>query len=106
MSSAGLLVAVTMDSTKSSNASAVSKALCAAGRTLGRTPPAQIVLLQPGVDIRCPHCRDWHAVEPRHESGTAYTAAMLYFSCRGNTYYAGQRGHPSRHESRCSGPRG
>ena len=79
---------------------AAAGAIVPPGRTLGRTPPAQVVLLQPGVDIRCPHCRDWHAVEPRHESGTAYTTAMLYFSCRGSTYYAGQRGHPSRHETR------
>ena len=64
-----------------------------------------MILCQPGVEVRCPHCRGWHAVESRHESGTAYTTAMLYFSCRGNTYYAGQRGHPSRHESWRSGPR-
>ena len=70
----------------------------------GGTPPDAPVLLQPSVAVRCPHCRAWHAVEPRHTSGTAYTTSMLYFSCRGDTYYAGQRGHQSRHETRRAAP--
>lgn len=67
---------------------------------LGWTSSDTPVLLEPGVEIHCLHCRGWHAVELRNASGTAYTVAMLYFSCRGCTYYAGQRGTRSRHETR------
>ena len=53
--------------------------------------------LQPGAEVRCPHCRRWHPVFVGHTEGTDYTLAMLYFMCRGARFYAGQIGHVSRH---------
>jgi hypothetical protein len=50
--------------------------------------------------IRCPHCRQWHAVFYGHTEGTDYTLQMLYFTCRGMRFYAGQAGQTSRHPTR------
>ena len=50
--------------------------------------------------VRCPHCRQWHPVTRPYTEGTAYTQAMLLFTCRQQTYYAGQRGVPCRHPTR------
>ena len=46
--------------------------------------------------IRCPHRRHWHAAFHAHTEGTDYTLQMLYFTCRGLRFYAGQAGYPSR----------
>lgn len=58
--------------------------------------------LQPGDEIRCPHCRGWHPVKHLHTEGTDYTVKMLYFECRAGHYYAGQLGTVSRHQTRWS----
>jgi hypothetical protein len=52
--------------------------------------------------LRCPHCRRWHPVFIGHNSVTPYTQAMLYFTCRGGRYYAGQLGQASRHPVKAS----
>ncbi len=56
--------------------------------------------LQPGAEIRCPHCRRWHPVISKHTDGTEYTRAMLYWLCRSATYDAGQLGGNSRYPTR------
>ena len=56
--------------------------------------------LEPGHEIRCPHCLRWHPVRLKHATGTEYTRLMLYFVCRGADYYAGQRGSVGRHDTR------
>lgn len=56
--------------------------------------------LQPGDELRCPHCPQWHVVITQHATGTEYTRRMLYFACRQGHYYAGQIGTPSRHPTR------
>jgi hypothetical protein len=56
--------------------------------------------LQPGSEIRCPHCHVWHPVIERNEEGTEYTRAMMYWKCRGRDFYAGQVGSFSRHPTR------
>src|SRR5687768_4917689 len=56
--------------------------------------------LQPGSQVLCPHCRGWHPVFLGHTEGTPYSQAMMYWVCRGGRYYAGQRGHTSRHPTR------
>lgn len=56
--------------------------------------------LEPGDELCCPHCRQWHPVIAPYASGTDYTIGMLFFACRGLQYFAAQRGHVSRHETR------
>jgi len=56
--------------------------------------------LEPGDELHCPHCHRWHQVITRHATGTDYAIRMMYWTCRGATYYAGQDGHVSRHETR------
>lgn len=61
--------------------------------------------LAEGQEIRCPHCRRWHALH-RADSGTGgdhpYATEMLFFTCdrRRGTYYAGQAGGTARHPVR------
>ncbi len=62
------------------------------------------VPLQSADELRCPHCRRWHPVTLRHTDGTDYTRAMLYWTCRGRSYYAGQLGTVSRHQTRHAAP--
>ena len=50
--------------------------------------------------LRCPHCRQWHAVVNWHTSGTLSSLKMLYFECKGQRFYAGQEGLESRFETR------
>jgi hypothetical protein len=47
--------------------------------------------LQPGSQIRCPHCRRWHPAIKPYDVGTEYTRAMLFVECRGGRYYVGQQ---------------
>jgi hypothetical protein len=56
--------------------------------------------LAPGNERHCPHCRRWHPVMAKHAEGTEYTLRMLYRDCRRASYYAGQIGGSSRHETR------
>jgi hypothetical protein len=56
--------------------------------------------LEEGDEILCPHCRRWHPVSAPRTQGTAYTQAMLYWRCTKGKFYAGQRGLPSRHQTR------
>jgi hypothetical protein len=65
-----------------------------------RHMPTDTNRLHPGSRIRCPHCRQWHAILLGHTEGTDYTLAMLYFECGGKRFYAGQVGLPSRHPTR------
>jgi hypothetical protein len=51
--------------------------------------------LEPGDELRCPHCRRWHQVVRRRGEGTEYTRRMLYFVCQQNHYYAGRVGTPT-----------
>ena len=56
--------------------------------------------LHVGELVKCPRCRRWHPAIRWHTEGTHYTVNMLYVVCRGQRYYAGQDGLPSRHEAR------
>jgi hypothetical protein len=53
--------------------------------------------LQLDSQIRCPHCHRWHQVAAKHAEGTEYTRAMMYWDCRGDSYYAGQIGGAARY---------
>jgi hypothetical protein len=54
----------------------------------------------------CRHCRQWHPVTAWHSEGTPYTLTMLYWKCAKGMYYAGQRGHVRRHQTRRAGQAG
>ncbi len=60
------------------------------------------VVLQPGDELHCPHCHQWHVIVRSHDVGTDYTRRMLYWDCRGQRYYAGQIGFQSRYDVRRS----
>ena len=53
-----------------------------------------------GVQVRCPHCRNWHVAEQREIGATAYADAMLFVVCGGSFYYVGNIDTPSRHPMR------
>jgi hypothetical protein len=55
--------------------------------------------------VKCPHCRHWHPAIRWHTEGTDYTLKMLYVECRGQHYYAGQDGLPTRHRMAISCPK-
>ena len=59
--------------------------------------------LQPGDEIKCQHCGQWHPVVTQHTTGTPYTVSMLYWKCAKGMYFAGSRGHVSRHQTRRPG---
>jgi hypothetical protein len=59
--------------------------------------------LQPGDELRCPHCSSWHVVIQTYREGTDYTRQMLMWGCKGGSYYAGQIGGTSRHQTRRPG---
>jgi hypothetical protein len=40
------------------------------------------IRLEPGDEVRCPHCRRWHPVIAPHTEGTLYTLDMLYWGVR------------------------
>jgi hypothetical protein len=42
------------------------------------TLPLMAHALEPGDEIRCPHCHRWHPVIRRQQTGTDYTVRMLY----------------------------
>jgi hypothetical protein len=69
------------------------------GMVVGNRDPSHSPL-EPGDELRCPHCHRWHHVIRRHATGTDYTASMMYWTCRGATFYAGQIGQGNRHETR------
>lgn len=56
--------------------------------------------LEPGDELRCPHCQRWRAVYSHGTQGTEETMRMLYFVCQGLDYFAGTRGFPIRHPTR------
>jgi hypothetical protein len=56
--------------------------------------------LQAGDELRCPHCGSWHRLTEKATEGTSTGAGMLYFHCRGLTYFGGFVEAASRHETR------
>jgi hypothetical protein len=58
--------------------------------------------IQPGDELRCPHCRKWPPLVERPCLGeTDYSAKMLFFECSKGFYYGGQIGESgSRFETR------
>ena len=50
------------------------------------------IRLEPGDELRCPHCRRWHPVIAPHTEGTLYTLDLLYWECAKGVYFAGSRG--------------
>ena len=48
--------------------------------------------LQPGDELRCPPCRQWHPVVAQHSQGTPYTVRMRYWKCAKGWYFAGSLG--------------
>lgn len=61
--------------------------------------------LQPGSQLRFPHCRRWHDVIAVHKEGTAYAVAMRYWECGGQKSYAELAGRGRCSWSPCSGKR-
>jgi hypothetical protein len=56
--------------------------------------------IESGDQLRCPHCSRWHTLVPTSSPGTDTGSTMLYFECRGLTYFGGFIGAGSRHETR------
>jgi hypothetical protein len=56
--------------------------------------------LQPGDEMRCPHCRRWHPLIQKHTEGTDTAVDMLFFECAGLSYFGGFINRGSRHEIR------
>jgi hypothetical protein len=51
----------------------------------------------PGDDIHCPHCAQWHPLKTRGgEDAHPYVQKMLYFECGRGTYFAGTTGAEAR----------
>jgi hypothetical protein len=60
-----------------------------------------VLRLEDDCEVKCPRCRRWHRVIGPHSEGTPYTVAMRYVECaRGERFYVGQLGYPSRHDVR------
>jgi len=51
--------------------------------------------LQPGFQVRCPHCHRWHPAIKSYDVGTEYTLRMLFVECQGLRYFVGQEGDVS-----------
>jgi hypothetical protein len=52
---------------------------------------------QPGDEVRCAKCRQWHVVFTRaRPDDHPYVALMLFFKCRGQSYFAGVIGGEAR----------
>jgi hypothetical protein len=59
--------------------------------------------IQPGDQLRCPHCRRWHPLIQQPTAGTSTGRDMLFFECNGLAYYGAQAGElaaRNRHETR------
>jgi hypothetical protein len=59
---------------------------------------ADTLRLQAGILLNCPHCGDWHPVQPAtgNVGESEHALAMLYWYCRGGRFYAGQGGSAGR----------
>ena len=58
-------------------------------------PPVS-VLLQPGFEVHCPHCRQWHVVAQPYASRSTAEQGHLYVTCGPELYFVGQVGHEGR----------
>lgn len=56
--------------------------------------------MKSGDEQRCPRCGEWHRLEQRNVEGTEYERKMLYVTCRGGLYYAGNVGTAPRYPVR------
>lgn len=56
--------------------------------------------LQPGDELRCPHCRKWHPLIQTSTEGTEAAIRMLFFECEGLRYFGGFIEAGSRHQTR------
>jgi hypothetical protein len=69
------------------------------------TDGGRIAGMERGLDtddeLHCPHCAQWHPVKTRGgDGGHPYVQTMLYFECRGKTYFAGTIGSEARYAVR------
>ena len=56
--------------------------------------------VQPGDELRWPHCPRWHRLFLKHTPGTDTGVTMLYFRCGALTYFGGHIGAGGRHATR------
>jgi len=59
--------------------------------------------LQPGDEIQCPRCNDWHAVFVKYPDERAFQGrSEMYFNCPKSTtsFHAGRVGDPPRDRAR------
>jgi len=57
--------------------------------------------LEPGILLKCSKCGQWHTVhDGRQPDQPPQADGMLYWTCRGRTFSAGQTGAPSPHPAR------
>ena len=52
--------------------------------------------LEAGLQVYCPHCRQWHVVEQRYAKDSTAERGYAYVSCVKGQYVVGQIGHESR----------
>lgn len=54
-------------------------------------------LLKPGDEMKCATCAGWHVMDQRNAAGgTENERRMLYYTCNGGLYFAGNIGTPPR----------
>ena len=52
--------------------------------------------LQPGLEVHCVHCQQWHVVEQPYAASTTAERDHAYMTCGPHRYFAGQIGQESR----------
>jgi hypothetical protein len=52
--------------------------------------------LHRGLEVRCPHCRQWHVIEQPYADDSTAAQSHLYVTCRCDRYFVGQVGHEGR----------
>jgi hypothetical protein len=57
--------------------------------------------VKPGEEQHCPRCGEWHVLEQkRADSRVPYELSMLFVTCRGQLYFAGNIDRPSPYPTR------
>lgn len=62
---------------------------------MDNTTTTDIILLRPGLELKCPHCPRWHEVF-ENEFATGSAAGQLFWMCRRRRFFAGNIGGGSR----------
>jgi hypothetical protein len=60
-------------------------------------------VLQRGLEVHCPRCRQWHVVEQPYAAATTAEREYRYVTCGPHRYFVGQFGRASRWLARVAG---